>query len=75
MNSSELNLVSRVGGAAVAIVFGMISYLVSGKLDWPQVAELLLLGIGTPLGLTIWGGLADHVGQAQARETRATTYV
>lgn len=57
LNVWELNLLGRGLGALITILIVSISYVSGRNFDWIESLEFLVLGIATPLGISVYDGL------------------
>ncbi len=56
LNAWELNFWGRYLGAVISLVLVGISYLTGRNFDVPQALEYVILGVATPLGISVYDG-------------------
>jgi len=57
LNAWELNFLGRGLGALITLLIVGISYATGRNFDWIEALEFLILGVATPLGISMYDGL------------------
>jgi hypothetical protein len=69
LSAKEMDFLSKSLGAMIAVLLVTISFITGRNFDWLQAIEFLILGVGTPLGITFYDGLRGTLKAPRPEET------
>ena len=69
LSAQEMDFLGKSLGAMISVLLVSISYVTGRNFDWLQAVEFLILGVGTPLGITLYDGLRGTLKAPRPEET------